>query len=671
MRFQTRLLRVVLPLLGLSVASSVTALGLFARHAMLEQAARDGQVLADVVGRSIEVSQRVERGAENIVSMDLVASARLIAQFVAVSEQCRRPTEEIRNRLKTMVTDAGISEILVTDANGRSYIETTDYHGFQFLPDPTRQPQASAFYPLLTGSPGDAVIQPVRPRELDGKSFKYVGVPGVDHPRIVQVGLDGGMLGILNQSLGVQQLLDHMVRESDIFRIWVVDSSLLSRQFADDAGQGADDRISPSDHSILVDAINLGKVQSYLDGDHIAVAAPLMTQNQIGQPNASRRSASAEAIEGAILLHMATGPLTSLLHQVGLIALASSLVALMGGFFLITRVTQRVLRPIDAAVDAAERVASGDLSVQFHAADSDEIQKLNQALSRMVDCLNSLIVKVQHSTDHLVDTVSQLLSTSGAQSESASRMTLATNEIAAATQEISATSDELLATMTSMNDLTQATSERATEGQSSLEKTTSVMHDLVDATGGISGRLSMIAERTQAIASVTTTITRIADQTNLLSLNASMEAEKAGEFGVGFAVLAREIRRLADQTALATLDIEQMVGEMQEAVVGGVTEMTQFADQVDRSVGDSQATHDRFAAILEHVRVMLPRFDTVHEAMRSQSTGAKQIRDAMVGLKETAEFTRGSMDSTAQATRQLEEAIEILRQELQQFTTRS
>ena len=671
MRFQTRLLRVVLPLLGLSVAGSVTGLGLFARHAMLEQAARDGQVLADVVGRSIEVSQRVERGAENIVSMDLVSSARVIAQLVAVSEQCRRPEADIRERLKSLIADAGISEILVTDAQGRSVIETTDYHGFQFLSDPVRQPQASAFYRLLRAGPSDSVIQPVRPRELDGKPFKYVGVPGVDHPRIVQVGLDGGMLGVLNQTIGVQQLLDHMVRESDIYRIWVVDLAIQARQFADDAGRMASDEISATDRSLLLEAINQSHVQSHLDGDHIAVAAPLMTDLTTSEGAPLSASDGAERVAGAILLHMATGPLEQLLYQVGLIALLSSLVALGGGFVLITRFTHRVLQPIEAAVDAAERVASGDLSVQLGAADSDEIEKLNKALSRMISCLSSLIGQVQHSSEHLVATVNQMTATSGSHSDSADRMTVATNEIAAATQEISATSDELLATVTAMNGLTQATSERATEGQSSLEKMTGAMRDLVDATRDVSARLSLIAERTAAIASVTTTITKIADQTNLLSLNASMEAEKAGDYGVGFAVLAREIRRLADQTALATLDIEQMVGEMQEAVSGGVSEMQRFKGKVDRSVEDSRRTQEGFSGILEHVKTMLPRIGQVHEGMRAQSSGVKQIRDAMTGLKETAEVTRGSMTSSAEAIGQLEEAIELLREEVRQFRTHS
>src|SRR5206468_470610 len=96
--------------------------------------------------------------------------------------------------------------------------------------------------------------------------------------------------------------------------------------------------------------------------------------------------------------------------------------------------------------------------------------------------------------------------------------------------------------------------------------------------------LSVIREKANDINLVVTTITKVADQTNLLSVNAAIEAEKAGEYGLGFLVLAREIRRLADQTAVATLDIDRMVREMHTAVSAGVMEMDKFSEEVRRGV---------------------------------------------------------------------------------------
>lgn len=669
MRFQTQLLRVVLPLLALSILGSITAMALYSRDAMLDQAGRDGQLLASVIGRSIEVSQRVERGSENIVSMDMVASAKIISQFVAVAEQCKVPSNEIADRLRTMVSDDGLSEILVTDANGKAYLDTSGQRGFQFLPDPKVQPQASQFYRLLSAKTPQSVVQGVIPREVDGKPYKYVGVSGVDHPRIVQVGLDGSMLDILNQSIGVQQLLDHMVNETVIFRIWVVDIGGRVQQFADDEGDMSHRALSDQDFTLLSDVINQANAKSLLNGDHISVAAPLMASAHLdeGVSEAAQSSRMTDSVRGAILIHMSTGALEELIYRELGIASLTSVLSLVLGFLVLTGFTRRVLAPVGEAVDAAEQVAAGDLSVKLKGHGSDEIGKLNSALARMVSHLNSLIGEVQHSTGHLAQTVVQLSEMSRNQGEGATRLSLATNEIAAATQQISATSDELLNTMTSVTHVTNETSQLANEGQESLGRMEAVMRDLVDASSSVSRRLGMIAERTEIIASVTTTITKIADQTNLLSLNASMEADKAGEYGVGFAVLAREIRRLADQTALATLDIEQMVQEMKDAVSGGVSEMRRFAEKVDRSVKDTQESNGRFSEILDRVRFMLPRFAEVHESMRSQSSGARQIRDAMEGLKDTAQSTQASVRAMSDATQQLEGAIESLKKEVSIF----
>ena len=114
------------------------------------------------------------------------------------------------------------------------------------------------------------------------------------------------------------------------------------------------------------------------------------------------------------------------------------------------------------------------------------------------------------------------------------------------------------------------------------------MRQLAESTGSIGAKLSVISERAANINLVVTTITKVADQTNLLSINAAIEAEKAGEYGLGFLVVAREIRRLADQTAVATLDIERMVKEMQYSVSAGVMEMDKFSEQVRQVVSEVQ-----------------------------------------------------------------------------------
>ena len=165
-----------------------------------------------------------------------------------------------------------------------------------------------------------------------------------------------------------------------------------------------------------------------------------------------------------------------------------------------------------------------------------------------------------------------------------------------------------------------------------------------------------------------TTITKVADQTNLLSINAAIEAEKAGEYGLGFLVVAREIRRLADMTAVATLDIERMVKEMQYSVSAGVMEMDKFSEQVRKVVGEVAQIGSQLGQIISGTHGLDQRFNQVTEGMRVQSQGAEQIREAMSRLSEAANQTSLSLREFNKATERLRDAVGGMKDEVSRFT---
>jgi methyl-accepting chemotaxis protein len=591
----------------------------------------------------------------------LVTSANILAQFVATAEQCKLPDSAITQRLRALVRPDNLAEVWVTDSLGRAYLHTVPDVDFTFSPDPSAQPQASEFWPLLTAKNPTSVVQALKPREVDGRAFKYVGVNGVDRPRIVQVGMDGARLMQLRKSLGVQELLDQVIREDSIQQVWVVDQRLTIEGFSSNLQDMAQRNLTLEDRELLAEVLENRVSQSRIHPGYIAVAASLEPGEQDGVAEYPARAT------GAILVHMSTALLDQLLfREILFAAIAAAILMLMSGMLLMG-FTRRLLRPVHEAAVTAERVASGDLSATLSAEGSDEISKLINALGQMVNYLNSLIGQVQRSTIDLVSTANSLSAMTKTQSEEVSNLGSTTTEIAAATKEISATSEELLSTMSGITEVADHTTELANSGQSSLGDMEGAMRTLADATHSISSRLGLINEKANTISSVTTTITKIADQTNLLSLNASIEAEKAGEYGLGFAVLAREIRRLADQTAVATLDIEQMVKEMQDSVTGGVMEMDKFSEQVSRSVSDTHDISLRFGEIIQQIQALLPQFDAVHEGMRSQSAGAKQIRDSMVSLTDSVRVSAQALDETTHATQRLEGAIDELRNEISTF----
>jgi methyl-accepting chemotaxis protein WspA len=207
----------------------------------------------------------------------------------------------------------------------------------------------------------------------------------------------------------------------------------------------------------------------------------------------------------------------------------------------------------------------------------------------------------------------------------------------------------------------------ASDGREILAGMDRTMHLLAESTGSIASKLSVISERAANINLVVTTITKVADQTNLLSINAAIEAEKAGEYGLGFLVVAREIRRLADQTAVATLDIERMVKEMQYSVSAGVMEMDKFSDQVRQGVDEVRHISEQLGQIIAAVQALTGRFEQVNEGMRAQSQGAEQIREAMIRLNDGATQTTQSLKEFNKANEHLREAVGGLKEEVSRF----
>jgi len=278
--------------------------------------------------------------------------------------------------------------------------------------------------------------------------------------------------------------------------------------------------------------------------------------------------------------------------------------------------------------------------------------------------INSLTSQMQESGIQVTSSTTDIAA-SGRQLEAmVAEQIASTNEVVATSKEISATSEELVRTMDEVATTSEETAVAANRGQKDLARMETTMVQLAAATTSIAGKLGAIGEKANNINSVVTTITQVADRTNLLSLNAAIEAEKAGEYGAGFAVVAREIRRLADQTAVATLDIEQMVKDMQGAVSSGVMEMDKFTKEVNLGVAEIRNIAGTVAEIITQVQNLTPRFQSVNQGMEVQSEGAGQITEAMIQLSEASQQTAESLADINRAVEQLNLAAQGLQEEI-------
>ncbi|OCQ99623.1 chemotaxis protein [Oscillatoriales cyanobacterium USR001] len=281
--------------------------------------------------------------------------------------------------------------------------------------------------------------------------------------------------------------------------------------------------------------------------------------------------------------------------------------------------------------------------------------------------LSVLIQQVQQSGIKITSSTTQIAASGKELEATMNEQTASTNEMAATVKEIAATSSQLVKTMDEVEYTSQATAQGTADSQKDLIHMEKTMRLLSDATNNISSKLGTISDKANSINSIVRTITKVADQTNLLSLNAAIEAEKAGEYGTGFAVVAREIRRLADQTAVATLDIETMVKDMQSSVSTGVMEMDKFTKEVERVVEDVRNIGAKLESIIGQVQTLTPRFQQVSSSMEGQSQGANQISEGMLQLSEAAVQTTQSLREINFAIVELNETAQGLRQRISAY----
>lgn len=210
---------------------------------------------------------------------------------------------------------------------------------------------------------------------------------------------------------------------------------------------------------------------------------------------------------------------------------------------------------------------------------------------------------------------------------------LTINRLLGGLREISEPAKLLEGMMHQVTEAMQETSERASSGQTELTRTVAKMQAMEEASRIISDKLQEINEKSHNISGIMGTIIKVADQTNLLSLNAAIEAEKAGQHGRGFSVVAHEIRRLADQTAVSTLDIEHTVKTMHAAVSAGVKETDNFIKEVRRSANDVVQIGNQLRGIIEQMQVLLPRLEEVGSAVNSQTERTSELHQSMAGLR--------------------------------------
>jgi methyl-accepting chemotaxis protein WspA len=349
--------------------------------------------------------------------------------------------------------------------------------------------------------------------------------------------------------------------------------------------------------------------------------------------------------------------------SMGVSLLVAMLAAGMCGLLLM----RTIMAPMNRIVQILDIMRTGDLSSRLNLGRKDEFGTVETGFNDMMTELTSLVSQAQRSSVQVTTSVTEIAATSKQQQATATETAATTTEIGATSREIAATSRDLVRTMTEVSTAADQASVLAGSGQQGLARMEDTMHSVMGAADLVNAKLAILNEKAGNINQVVVTIVKVADQTNLLSLNAAIEAEKAGEYGRGFAVVATEVRRLADQTAVATYDIEQMVREIQSAVSAGVMGMDKFSEEVRRGMSEVQQVGEQLSQIIHQVQALAPRVLMVNEGMQAQATGAEQINHALVQLGDASSQTVESLRQASFAIDELSSVAVGLRSGVSRF----
>jgi len=376
--------------------------------------------------------------------------------------------------------------------------------------------------------------------------------------------------------------------------------------------------------------------------------------NAVIERNRHSAEEAAESIVGAVV--------TAKFSMITSLVLAI-IAATICGLLLMRAITA----PMQRIVHALDKLSSGDLSVRMNLDRKDEFGAVETGFNEMMGELTSLVSQAQRSSVQVTTSVTEIAATSKQQQATATETAATTTEIGATSREIAATSRDLVRTMTEVTSAADQASNLAGSGQQGLARMEETMHQVMGAADLVNNKLAILNEKAGNINQVVVTIVKVADQTNLLSLNAAIEAEKAGEYGRGFAVVATEVRRLADQTAVATYDIEQMVREIQSAVSAGVMGMDKFSEEVRRGMFEVQQVGEQLSQIIHQVQALAPRVLMVNEGMQAQATGAEQINHALAQLGDASSQTVESLRQASFAIDELSQVATGLRGGVSRF----
>ena len=307
----------------------------------------------------------------------------------------------------------------------------------------------------------------------------------------------------------------------------------------------------------------------------------------------------------------------------------------------------------DAAREVIERIAQGDLTGNIPVRNGDK-SSLMVSTQRMQNNLRRMLADLRDNADGVASAAQEMASASSQVAVATSRQSEAASSMAAAVEEMTVSISQVSDSAREAHGVTSQTGGLSQEGSRAIEDTVAEMQRISTTVDAASRNIREMGEHSERISSIVGVIKDVADQTNLLALNAAIEAARAGEQGRGFAVVADEVRKLAERTAKATTEISEMIVAVQGSVHQAVATMEQTVSRVEDGVSLARRTSESIVAINEGAQRVLGTVSDISDALREQSVASNDIATNVENIAQMSEENSSAIRSAADTAAHLE-----------------
>ena len=338
-------------------------------------------------------------------------------------------------------------------------------------------------------------------------------------------------------------------------------------------------------------------------------------------------------------------------------------VAILVAFWIIGSITG----PLNEAVKTANTIAAGDLTVRIENAGSNETGQLLLAMKAMVDKLKGVMADIKQASASVASGSEQLSASSEEITRTMTDQSNRSSQIATATEEMSQTVIDIAKNASNIALSASETAAIARKGEEVVDKSVVEARTIVETVNASAHVMQTLGDKSRQIGEIVDVINDIADQTNLLALNAAIEAARAGEQGRGFAVVADEVRKLAERTAKATAEISQMIGSIQGEVGSAVDAMSHTNEKVNVGLQYSVEAGEQLKSIVQSVTSLQSLVQQIATATEEMSTTSEAISGDIQAVANGAREISGGSDQIAQSSSELARLAGQLKNIVDQF----